>query len=182
MTKGYKILSRPVNLRMSVSDFNRYSTHKLGLKFALYGYDFKNSTALIHFFGSTLNPDPVNNISKNDIDRELYLLDKNKKIEQDHIKKSPFPKKLQKPSDFFTKHIGLTSIPLLQGQYDPIRSRIRRKYKYNIPKMELKEINQYYEKNSKEYDIKKPKIEVEKEFKGKDGNKYCRVEAGEIIY
>lgn len=141
---------KSIRVRMHPIELNAYAPNNPGIQCTFGDFDYVNNEVTIHFACSDhpmLAPEERRTMA--DIENEIRALEP-RIIKDNHVDlKLPFHHGIK----FLLDHHAL------DGQYDHLRSKAIMTSKVKLPKVEIKEVNKYYEKQKV-----KPLDENQKEF------------------
>lgn len=134
-----KVYHKSVRYRLHPIELEAYKPEKRGINCTFENHDFVNNEVTVHYSccdDPTLKPEERRTMD--DIDEEISRMEP--RLVQDN--KVPYIK----GTKFHLEVKSILDLPVYGGQYDKLRSRAKNVYDIQIPKIELKDINKYYEK------------------------------------
>lgn len=131
------IYHKSVRYRLHKIEVDAYRPEKHGINCVFDDYDFKNGEVTVHYSCcDDAYLDPQDRRTMKDIDEEISRM-------------APRIVKETKISYNLPFHMGIKTIldrHIFDGEMDNLRSKAILQHPFKIPKFELKQINQYYER------------------------------------
>lgn len=177
-TKYYDALARRVLLSMNLHMLNGYRPHRSGIRVGVHSFNKKENLAQLTLFGSSMTGTPQDDITIDDINTELRILEKKKILIADKQRKvigNPFR------NNYLINDKSIMFTPYYSGENDRLNSRARNIYHNYIPKEEFRNVEKHAEKNKKQFDGRH-KVEHLGEYKNPNTfEKFVKVKIGDII-
>lgn len=147
-----KVYHKSVRYYLHPIEINAYRPQKQGIHCTLDDHDKVNNHITVHY---TACDDPTipphQRTTMEDINEEISRMES--RIVKDN--KIPYIKGV----NFHREVKAIMDLPVYNGQYDKLRSKAKDVYPITIPKIELKDINAYYEKRG-EKGLKDTNVQV----------------------
>lgn len=134
-----RVYHKSVRYRLHKMEINAYKPTLPGINYTFGEYDFVNHEVTCHYAccdDPTLPPHQRRTMD--DIDEEISRMES--RLVQDN--KVPYIA----GTKFHMEIKAIMDLPAYEGQYDQLRSKAKDVYDFNIPKVELKDVNRHYEK------------------------------------
>jgi len=134
-----RVYHKSVRYRLHPIEINAYRPEKQGISCTFGEHDKINNEITVHYAACDDPTIPEDRrTTMEDIDEEISRMEP--RLVQDN--KVPFI-----PGVKFHREVkAIMDLPVYNGQYDKLRSSAKNVYDLKIPKVELKDINKYYEK------------------------------------